>query len=72
MEKEHRNMNEQYIETEDNKKENNNIEIEDNTQENEEKYAKEEENTTSIKEPDITTGFTRNNHDILPYTKDKC
>ena len=41
-----------------------------NTQESEKKYAEEEENTTSVKEPDITTGSTRNNHDILPYTKD--
>ena len=41
-----------------------------NTQESGEKYAEEEENTTSVKEPDITTGSTRNNHDILPYTKD--
>ena len=35
-----------------------------NTQESGEKYAEEEENTTSVKEPDITTGSTRNNHDI--------
>ena len=41
-----------------------------NTQENGNTYAEEEANTTSVKEPDITTGSTKNNHDILPYTKD--
>ena len=35
------------------------------------KIDEEEENTTSIKGLDITTGPTRINHDILPYTKDK-
>ena len=41
-----------------------------NTQESENTYAEEETNTTLIKEPDITTGSTKNNHDTLPYTKD--
>ena len=41
-----------------------------NTQESGNTYAEEEANTTSVKEPDITTGSTKNNHDILPYTKD--
>ena len=58
-EKEHRNRNGQDIETEDNKREN--IEREENTQENEEKYTKEDEHTSTIKEPDIATGFTKNN-----------
>ena len=43
-----------------------------NTQEGEKKYAEEEENTIPVKGPDITTGSTRNNQDILPYTKYKC
>ena len=58
-EKEYRNMNGQDIETEDNKRKN--IEREENTQENEEKYTKEDEHTSTIKEPDIATGFTKNN-----------
>ena len=41
-----------------------------NTQESGNTYAEEEANTTSVKEPDITTGSTKNNHNILPYTKD--
>ena len=41
-----------------------------NTQDSENTYAEEETNTTLIKEPDIATGSTKNNHDILPYTKD--
>ena len=41
-----------------------------NTQESSNTYAEEEANTKSVKEPDITTGSTKNNHNILPYTKD--
>ena len=41
-----------------------------NTQESGNTYAEEETNTTLIKEPDIATGSTKNNHDTLPYTKD--
>ena len=40
------------------------------TQESDNTYAEEETNTTLVKEPDITTGSTKNNHDTLPYTKD--
>ena len=52
-------MNGQDIETEDNKRKD--IEREENTQENKEKYTKEDEHTSTIKEPDIATGFTKNN-----------
>jgi len=41
-----------------------------NTQESGNTNAEEEANTTSVKEPDITTGSTKNNQDTLPYTKD--
>ena len=40
-----------------------------NTQDSENTDADEATNTTLIKEPDITTGSTKNNHDTLPYTK---
>ena len=51
-------MNGQDIERENNKRKE--IEREENTQENEEKYTKEDEHTSTIKEPDIAKGFTKN------------
>ena len=54
--KEHRKRIEQDVEGENNKER----EIEENTPENKEKYKKEDEKTSTIKEPDIDKGLIEN------------
>ena len=55
--KEHRKRTGQDVERENNKER----EIEKNTPENKEKYKKEDEKTSTIKEPDIDKGLIKNN-----------